>query len=53
MKLLTRFILLLFTYTEKIIKLYKPHVIRRKDYINLRKNLFEASQNCSDYCETQ
>lgn len=49
MTLLTKYIYLIFYYTEKMIRIYKYNILRRNDYYYLRQNLLKSLDKCCNY----
>lgn len=52
MTTLTKFLFILYSYSEKMIKTYNHYIIRRKEYNCLSVSLLESLNNCCDYTET-
>lgn len=51
MTLLSHFIFLTFSFTDKMIRIYNPYIIRKKDYRSLVKNLMSSLNSCIKYRE--
>lgn len=51
MTLLTKFIFIIYQYSEKIIKEYKPSIIRRSKYNAIATKLLESLDNCCNFKE--
>ncbi|MBE6159591.1 MAG: hypothetical protein E7157_00900 [Lactobacillales bacterium] len=53
MTTLTKFIFILYSYSEKMIKTYNHYIIRRKEYNELTIFLLESLNNCCEYKEIE
>lgn len=51
MTLLTKFLVLIVDYTDKIIKAYKPNILRRKEYKFIKNDFYAACEVCLNYTE--
>lgn len=51
MNLLTKFLFILYSYTEKMVKAYNHNIIKRKEYNDLSIYLLESLSDCSEYKE--